>query len=260
MAPAYFGTLLRRWELGDQMATETGYPAGLRLAPHAHRDAYICIVSSGRFSERYAKGVETYGRATCIFHPPNDEHANVFHEPARCVNVELSAHWLRRLQESGAGRARFSIREDVLGRRIVDELAVADALSPLAIEALIAEIVVTGERRHAAPPRQSPAWLVRARELIDAEHASPLSLSAIAAEAGVHPVHLARSFRARHGCTVGEYIRQARVRDAALRLAATDEPIASIAVACGFADQSQLTRTFKRLTGRTPGAHRALSR
>ncbi len=260
MAPAYFGTLLRRWELGDQVVAETGYTAGLRLAAHAHGDAYVCIVLEGRFSERYANATETYGRATCIFHPLNDEHANVFHEPARCVNVALSARWLGRLQESGAGRARFSIRGDVLGARIVDELAVADALSALAIEALIVEILVTGARQHAAPRRLPPSWLARARELIDAEHASPLSLSAIAAEAGVHPVHLARSFRAQHGCTVGEYIRRARVRDAALRLAATDEPIASIAVACGFTDQSQLTRTFKRLTGRTPGAHRALAR
>ena len=112
-----------------------------------------------------------------------------------------------------------------------------------------AQLAIGGDAEHCT--QSGPDW--RGGPADDA-------LLKLADMVGVHPVHLARSFRAQHGCTVGEYIRQARVRDAALRLAATDEPIASIAVACGFADQSQLTRTFKRLTGRTPGAHRALAR
>jgi AraC-like DNA-binding protein len=31
------------------------------------------------------------------------------------------------------------------------------------------------------------------------------------------------------------------------------EPIARVAAACGFADQPQLTRTFRRTVGVTPG-------
>ena len=33
-------------------------------------------------------------------------------------------------------------------------------------------------------------------------------------------------------------------------------PLADVALACGFADQSHLTRTFRRLEGMTPAAFR----
>jgi AraC-like DNA-binding protein len=41
------------------------------------------------------------------------------------------------------------------------------------------------------------------------------------------------------------------------QLAATEAPIAQIALTAGFSDQSQLTRTFRRVTGTTPAAYRA---
>jgi AraC-like DNA-binding protein len=34
-------------------------------------------------------------------------------------------------------------------------------------------------------------------------------------------------------------------------------PLSDVALAAGFADQSHLTRIFKRVTGMTPGAFRA---
>ena len=40
----------------------------------------------------------------------------------------------------------------------------------------------------------------------------------------------------------------------------TDKPIAEIAFSAGFSDHSQLTKTFKRVTGRTPTAYRAQHR
>ena len=100
----------------------------------------------------------------------------------------------------------------------------------------------------------------RARRIIENEFASPLSLARIAAEAGVHPVHLARQFRAAHGCTVGEYIRMIRVAFARNQLTASDQPIAHIAIDAGFADQSHLSKAFKRITGETPAAYRARRR
>ena len=37
------------------------------------------------------------------------------------------------------------------------------------------------------------------------------------------------------------------------------EPIAGIALACGFSSQSHLTRAFKSATGLTPGAYRGMA-
>jgi AraC family transcriptional regulator len=51
------------------------------------------------------------------------------------------------------------------------------------------------------------------------------------------------------------------VRAAEARLGEPDRTLAEIALETGFSDQSHLTRVFRRVTGRTPGAMReALTR
>jgi AraC family transcriptional regulator len=96
----------------------------------------------------------------------------------------------------------------------------------------------------------------RARERLRDAPADGVSIAAIAAEAGVHPVHLARMFRACYGTSPGSYARRVRLDRAAERLAATDVPLAEVATDAGFADQSHFTRAFRRHTGLPPGRYR----
>ena len=139
------------------------------------------------------------------------------------------------------------------------QVSVRDAAlnTEVVIESLVTEVIVFASR---LARKSGNRWAERARRLIEEEFASPLSLGGIASAVGVHPVHLARQFRAAHGCTVGEYIRRVRVAFARRELVMTDKPIAEIALSAGFFDQSQLTKTFKRVTGRTPAAYRAQHR
>ena len=77
-----------------------------------------------------------------------------------------------------------------------------------------------------------------------------------AREAGVHPAHLSRAFRDRYRETIHGRVRRLRLEWAARRLVESDDPIAGIALAAGFADQSHLTRALKAHTGLTPAAYR----
>jgi len=81
-------------------------------------------------------------------------------------------------------------------------------------------------------------------------------LTLTAHEVGVHPVHLAPSFRRFLGCTFGHYLATVRLRKACELLLTTETPIADVAHACGFADHAHLCRSFKEATGRTPTAFR----
>ena len=69
----------------------------------------------------------------------------------------------------------------------------------------------------------------------------------VARELGVLAVRIARAFRERHGVSVGEYGRRARIEWAAAQVAAGDRPLAEIAVEAGFVDQSHFTRLFRAL-------------
>lgn len=105
--------------------------------------------------------------------------------------------------------------------------------------------------------RRFPQWLERVRKTLEQRFAEPCKLSEIAAEAGVHPVHLAREFRKHYGTSVGEYLRRVRIEYACRELMGSNAAVTNIAFAAGFADQSHFSRTFKRLCGTTPGRYRA---
>jgi AraC family transcriptional regulator len=83
-----------------------------------------------------------------------------------------------------------------------------------------------------------------------------VGLAEIAAEVGVHPVHLASTFRRYFHHTMGDYQRQLRVEFACRQLASGCASLGEIALAAGFADQSHFVRVFKRHLGITPGAYR----
>jgi len=73
-------------------------------------------------------------------------------------------------------------------------------MSEVIIESLATEVIVFASRLANKSGNGRNAWPDRARRLIEDEFASPLSLAGIASAVGVHPVHLARQFRASQGC------------------------------------------------------------
>ena len=114
----------------------------------------------------------------------------------------------------------------------------------------------TPTRRAAKAERPSPAWLRQARALVDAHFAKPLPLVDVARLVGVHPVHLARTFRRVHQITFAGYVRHVRIEFARRELASSGAALGDIAVAAGFCDQSHFSRLFKRYTGQTPAEYR----
>jgi AraC-like DNA-binding protein len=197
------------------------------------------------------------------FHPPEEIHAQyVDREEVWSFNVEITLSWIRRFAENelpltrpfdcNAGHAMG------LALRLLDEFENFDTSSPLIVDGLTLQLLGVCDRQsrgEAAIPR----WLRRVSELLRERCTATWNLADVAAEAGVHPVYLAGSFRRHFGCTVGEYVRRQRILLACRQLAGTCNPLAEIAVQTGFADQSHFNRVFKRQIGLTPAAYRRLS-
>jgi AraC-like DNA-binding protein len=77
-----------------------------------------------------------------------------------------------------------------------------------------------------------------------------------AAWISVRPEARSSRFRQVYGQSIGDYVRRRRLEHAARLLCSTEATAAAIAVECGFADQSHLTRLFRRRFGVTPSAYR----
>jgi AraC-like DNA-binding protein len=104
-------------------------------------------------------------------------------------------------------------------------------------------------------PRASPAVTTARRRLDDAPDA-PVTLAELAALSGVSRFQLLRGFARETGVTPHAYLLQRRVRLARQLLIAGRAP-AEAAQEAGFADQSHMTRAFRRQFGATPARYQA---
>ena len=107
-------------------------------------------------------------------------------------------------------------------------------------------LLETPAHRHSAPVLSS------VRERIEAESWKPLRLRDLGAGAGVSPTRLLRAFAAAYGLTPHRYQQSCRIAKAKRMIVAGD-PLADVAAACGYSDQSHLNRWFLRIQGTTPG-------
>lgn len=93
-------------------------------------------------------------------------------------------------------------------------------------------------------------------DFILAHLSQDLSLEALAQQAGFSSYHFARLFRQTMGESPHQFVLRQRVERAQHLLKETNVPLSQIAGESGFANQSHLTRIFKRHLGLTPRAYR----
>lgn len=238
---------------------------GAELPWHAHDGATICLAVRGAFREYGHGRVTICYPSTLKVTPAGEPHWNRFDlGDTRGLLIEVDGSRRATLGElAGTLDERWQSDGGVaaaVAHRVYDEFIQRDSATPLAVEGLLLELLAAVAR--SAEPRGDPRarWLARARDLIRAGYTEPITLGGLAAAVGVHPVTLARGFRATYDCTVGEYVRRCRVEHAARELRRGDRPLSEIAFDCGFADQSHLSNVFRRYTGQTPGSYRMMAR
>lgn len=104
--------------------------------------------------------------------------------------------------------------------------------------------------------RLSPHARRRVGEYIEGNLDGDCSINALARFVGLSPYHFARMFRAEFGEPPHRFVTRRRLGRAAELLRQTRDPIAAIALDCGFANQQRITEAFRRELGVTPAALR----
>ena len=222
---------------------------------HAH--ARFVLVLTGSLTEIRGDRSATYGPSSLLFRRPDEPHAYlVAGSGATCLIVDVEPAWLDRAREhapvvaeSTAFRGGFILH---LAHRLYDEFRLRDEVSRLAIESIALGVLAEASRRAArTAERPAPAWLRHARALVERHFAEPLPLATVAAHVGVHPVHLARTFRRAYQTTFAGYVRHVRIEFARRELAGS-AALSEIATSAGFCDQSHFSRSFKHTPASPP--------
>lgn len=123
--------------------------------------------------------------------------------------------------------------------------------------ALPLEISIGG-RREAYPDGAGLApWQAKRSIAHIAAHLDrTIRIGELAALAKISHSYFTRAFKATFGCAPQVFILDSRIAQAKQLMLTTDEPLCEVALACGFSDQSHMSRIFRRLTGDSPNAWR----
>ncbi len=256
------GHVIKSLEVSGFILTETAHDARSRLPRHAHDNSYFCFVLQGAYTEKCGKQEVVCKPSSLTFRGSGEVHEALLHDAhVRVFVLELSPRWIERLRE---GSLTVSSSSDFssgalpqLSARLNREFHKTDSAARLAIEGLALELLAEAVRRPSIGIRATPPWLIQAREMIAEHFAERLTLTHVAAQVGVHPVHLATTFRQKYGVTIGEFVRRRRVEHACAELLKKDIPLTAIALQAGFADQSHFSKVFKSYVGTTPAKYRS---
>ncbi|MGC1309448.1 MAG: AraC family transcriptional regulator, partial [Phormidesmis sp.] len=97
--------------------------------------------------------------------------------------------------------------------------------------------------------------LARVIDYMKANLTQDLSILDLATLTGMSKSHFSRSFKQSVGIPPYQYLMQQRVEQAKQLLEKQSIAISTIALDCGFANQTHLTKVFRQMTGMTPRAY-----
>jgi AraC-like DNA-binding protein len=256
------------WSVDDVLCT-----SGPRDRSYAEQhDSYrIAVVVAGSFQCRAESLRELLTPGSLLLFNA-DQWFECGHEHSsgdRCVSFAYSPEFFERVAaDAGLKGGRPGFRRLRLAPACGLASLVAEACTGLTAAAAWDELSVrlagravplaagTSSDATDAPP-SAVARVTRAVRLIDRDPSAQLTLKDLAREAGLSLYHFLRVFESLTGVTPHQYVRRARLRDAATQLAAGHAKILDIALDCGFGDATNFNRAFRAEFGISPRAYRA---
>jgi AraC family transcriptional regulator len=260
------------WRVADVVCT-----SGPRDRPfeERHADYSVAVVLTGTFQYRseLGRGLMTPGSVMLGNSGHCFECGHEHGEGDRCVSFWYEPWYFERLMADAGGRGNrlgFKVPRLPPVRPLASLVARASAgiLDPADVpwEELGIRLAAGAVRLAAGATPDScsfvpngEARVTRVVRTIDRRPDAALTLGSLARAAGLSPYHFLRTFERVTGVTPHQYVLRARLREAAMRLAAGPSRILDVAFDCGFGDVSNFNRAFRTEFGVSPRAYRRLT-
>jgi AraC-like DNA-binding protein len=161
----------------------------------------------------------------------------------------------------------FISRSDVAAvARLLDDAGTTLCMDPAIAGGFLARAsTMIASMLHASGQRPTPEprpggmapWQVRRIQAqIDERLHDTLHVKQLAESVRLSTSYFARAFKISFGCSPYAYILQRRIDRAKALISGTATPLVQVSLECGLADQSHLSRMFRRHVGCTPSTWR----
>jgi AraC family transcriptional regulator len=241
---------------------------------HGRYTIAMVLAGSFQYRSRGGHGLMTPGSLMLGNEGHAFECAHDYGEGDHCVSFWYAPEYFERLAADAGARghdAGFSVPRLPPSRPLSPLVARASAAvmgaTGMPWEELAVSLAVRTVRLAAGValnqsrfPLNAEARVTRVLRAIDRHPDAALPLGRLAREAGLSPYYFLRTFECLTGVTPHQYVRRARLREAASRLVAETDKVLDIALDCGFADISNFNRAFRTEFGVSPRAFRQTSR
>ena len=264
--------LVEVWRPAEMPGVELRRGVGVaRPVPrHWHEEYQLCLVQEGSGDLCYRGDTHLTPPASLFIIHPGEVHSNRAHDRRGCSyrTVFAGAELVRRAAAEVYGRpaslpffeTTVVFDRDVLRQYLELHLAFERPSTRLERDSALLRLLAGLVKRYAErrPPERAGGAergaVRRARAYLAEHFAEQVSLGDLARVANLSPFHFSRVFAEETGMPPHAFQIQLRV-SRAQALLREGWPIPQVATQTGFADQSHLTRHFKRLSVVTPGQY-----
>lgn len=256
----FFGNTNETKTLGGLTLTDTEYTHE-KVDWHYHENAYFTFLLDGRVLEGNKKEIYHCTAGSLLFHNWQEPHYNIKPKGyTRGFHIEFKPDWFQgfdlNISNLQGSINLYNPQLKALMYNVFKESK--QDTGSLAVDTLLIELFTMATKNETRLSGKVPLWVTKIRDLLNDNSAYDWSLQALSIQLDIHPVHLSRDFSRYFGCSIGQYIRTIRVQQSLSMIVKGGSSLTSIALDCGFADQSHFIRTFKTLHQITPFAYRKL--
>lgn len=227
---------------------------------HFHENPYFMYLLQGNLYDVNKKQKTVCPSGSFLLHNWEEAHFNAKDSnDARGFHIEFERQWFddKKLDIDlweGSQLIENPELHHILAK-LYFEFKCQDEFSNLTIESLLYQLCEKLERKDATNLRHEPSWINPLKAIIH-ESNEHLSLELLSGELGVHAGHLSRAIPKYFGTTLGNYLRQQKIKSAIKLMMDSKLSLTDISYQCGFSDQSHFARTFKLYFGKTPTSYR----
>jgi AraC family transcriptional regulator len=244
-ADDFLGATLIRNESKNHRISVVEYTKNVSEEWHWHDKFHISFILQGGNLETRAKEDVQVTPGKVMIYNEGETHRNRFTlHPSRNLNIELSEDFFS--DHLNKSNLKASIIEVEL-YHIYFELLYNDNYSLESLECLLKGLFCSVDKM------KHKNWFSKLETILSDQWNRFPSLYDLSAELNIHPVTISKTFLKYNGITLSEYMRKMKVKRSVNMLLNTNSSLSEIAYACGFSDQSHMTRLVRHYTGYTPG-------